>query len=63
MKDFDDFYSYNFTWIIHNDESSDESDFKIDLEIQSSSTKVLEEEEESKICLKMKRKNTCIIID
>ena len=33
MKDFiDDFYSYDFTGILHNDESSDESDIEIDLE-------------------------------
>ena len=33
MKDFvDDFYSYHFTGIRHNDESSDDSDVEIDLE-------------------------------
>ena len=33
MKDFiDDFYSYDFTGILHNDESSDDSDIEIDLE-------------------------------
>ena len=33
MKDFiDDFYSYDFTGIIHNDESSDDCDIEIDLE-------------------------------
>ena len=33
MKDFiDDFYSYDFTGILHNDESSDESDIEINLE-------------------------------
>ena len=32
MKDFvDDFYSYGFTGILHNDESSDDHDIKIDL--------------------------------
>ena len=32
MKDFiDDFYSYHFTGIRHNDESSDDSDIEIDL--------------------------------
>ena len=33
MKDFiKDFYSYDFTGIIYNDESSDDSDIEIDLE-------------------------------
>ena len=33
MKDFiDDFYSYDFTGILHNNESSDNSDIEIDLE-------------------------------
>ena len=33
LKDFiDDFYSYDFTGILHNDESSDDSDIEIDLE-------------------------------
>ena len=33
MKDFiDDLYSYDFTGILHNDESSDDSDIEIDLE-------------------------------
>ena len=33
MKDFiDDFYSYDFTGILRNDESSDDSDIEIDLE-------------------------------
>ena len=33
MKDFiDDFYSYDFTGILHNDESSDKSDIEINLE-------------------------------
>ena len=33
MKDFiDDFYSYDFTGILHNDESSDDSDIELDLE-------------------------------
>ena len=33
MKDFtEDFYSYDFTSILHNDESSDDSDIEIDLE-------------------------------
>lgn len=68
MKGFiDDFYSYDFTGIIHNDESSDESDFEIDLEIESTSTEVLEEEEEeeeeSKVCPKNEEKNICIVID
>ena len=33
LKDFiDDFYSYDFTGILHSDESSDDSDIEIDLE-------------------------------
>ena len=33
LKDFiDDFYSYDLTGILHNDESSDDSDIEIDLE-------------------------------
>ena len=33
MKDFiDDFCSYDFTGILHNHESSDDSDIEIDLE-------------------------------
>ena len=33
MKDFtEDFYSYDFTSILHNDKSSDDSDIEIDLE-------------------------------
>ena len=33
MKDFiKDFYSYDFTSILYNDESSDDSDIEIDLE-------------------------------
>ena len=33
MKDFiDDFYSYDFTGILHNDEISNDSDIEIDLE-------------------------------
>ena len=33
MKDFiKDFYSYDFTGILYNDESSDDSDIEIDLE-------------------------------
>ena len=33
MKDFnDDFHSYDFTRILHNDENSDDSNIEIDLE-------------------------------
>ena len=43
MKDFtDDFYSYDFTGILHNDESSDDSDIGIDLE----SVHVVEDDDE-----------------
>ena len=43
LKDFiDDFYSYDFTGILHNDESSDDSDTEIDLE----SVDVVEDDDE-----------------
>ena len=43
MKDFtDDFYSYDFTGILHNDESSDDSDIKINFE----SVDVVEDDDE-----------------
>ena len=43
MKDFSgDFYSYDFTDILHNDESSHDSDVEIDLE----SVDVAEDDEE-----------------
>ena len=43
MKDFiDDFYSYDFTGILRNDESSDDSDIEIDLE----SVDVVEDDDE-----------------
>ena len=43
MKDFiDDFYSYDFTGILRNDESSDDSDIEIDLE----SVYVVEDDDE-----------------
>ena len=43
MKDFiDDFYSYDFTGILHNNESSDDSDIEID----SKSVDVVEDDDE-----------------
>ena len=43
MKDFtDDFYSYDFICILHNDESSVDSDIEIDLE----SVDVVEDDDE-----------------
>ena len=43
MKDFiDDFYSYDFTGILHNDESCNDSDIEIDLE----SVDVVEEDDD-----------------
>ena len=45
LKDFiDDFYSYDFTGILHNDESSDDSDIEIDLE----KVDVVEDDDEEK---------------
>ena len=43
MKDFiDTFYSYDFTGILRNDESSDDSDIEIDLE----SVDIVEDDDE-----------------
>ena len=43
MKDFiDDFYYYDFTGILHNDESSDDSDIETDLK----SVDVVEDDDE-----------------
>ena len=51
MKDFiDDFYSYDFTGILHNDESSDDSDIEIDLE----SVDVVEDDDDEEEADKMK---------
>ena len=51
MKDFlDDFYSYDFTGILHNDESSDDSDIEIDLE----SVDVVEDDNDGEEADKMK---------
>ena len=51
LKDFiDDFYSYDFTGILHNDESSDDSDIEIDLE----SVDVVEDDDDDEETDKMK---------
>ena len=51
LKDFiDDFYSYDFTGILHNDESSDDSDIEIDLE----SVDVVEDDDDEEEADKMK---------
>ena len=51
MKDFiDDFYSYDFTGILRNDESSDDSDIEIDLE----SVDVVEDDDDEEEADKMK---------
>ena len=51
MKDFiDDFYSQDFTGILHNDESSDDSDIEIDLE----SVDVVEDDDDEEEADKMK---------
>ena len=51
MKDFnDDFYFYDFTGILHNDESSDDRDIEIDLE----SVHVVEDDDNEEEADKMK---------
>ena len=51
MKDFtDNFYSYDFTGILRNDESSDDSDIEIDLE----SVDVVEDDDDKEEADKMK---------
>ena len=51
MKDFtDDFYSYDFTGILNNDESSDDGDTEIDLE----SVDVVEDDDDEEEADKMK---------
>ena len=51
MKDFiDDFHSYDITGILHNDESSDDSDIEIDLE----SVDVVEDDDDEEEADKMK---------
>lgn len=69
MKDFIiDFYIYDFTSIIHNDDSSDESDLEIDLEDEKENDKkkvkalvlVIDDEVTSKL---LHQEGACIIID
>ena len=70
MKDFiNDFYTYDFTGIIHNDDSSDESDIEIDLE-RSEKEDDIEEAEASapvvddEVTSKLLRHGTaCIVTD
>ena len=51
MKDFiDDFYSYNFIGILHNDESSDNRDIEVDLE----SVDIVEHDDDEEEADKMK---------
>ena len=53
MKDFiDDFYSYDFTGILHNDESSDDSDIEVSPAVDKEITNRLIQQEAA-----------CIIID
>ena len=53
MKDFiDDFYSYDFTVILHNDESSDDSDS--DIEINLESVNVVQDNDDEEEADKMK---------
>ena len=70
MKDFiNDFYTYDFTGIIHNDDSSDESDIEIDLERSEkeddieeaeSSAPVVDDEVTSKL---LRHGTACIVTD
>ena len=54
MKDFiDDFYSYDFTGILDNDENSDDSDIEIDFE----SVDVVEDDDDEEEGDKMKPVN------
>ena len=76
MKDFiDNFYTYDFTGILHNDKSSDDSDIEIDLE----SVDVVEDDDDDEEADKMKpvspvvakeitntliqQESACIVID
>ena len=70
MKGFiNDLYTYDFTRIIHNDDSSDKSDIEIDLEL----TEKEDDEEEmeasapivdDELTLKLLRQDTaCVVID
>ena len=53
MKDFiDDFYSYDFTGILHNDESSDDSDIEVSPVVDKEITNRLIQQEAA-----------CVIID
>ena len=68
MKDFiNDFYTYDFTGIIHNDDSSDDSGTEIDLEPpekeddkEEASAPVADGEVTSKL---LRQDTTCIVID
>ena len=57
MKDFIDYlYSYDFTGILHNDESSDNSDIEIDLE----SVDVVEDDDDEEVG---KMKPVSLVVD
>ena len=70
MKDFiNDFYTYDFTGIIYNDDSSDEIEFEIDLEFTEraddkeeveASAPVVDNEVTSKL---LRQGTACIVID
>ena len=69
MKDFiNNFYSYDFTGIIHNDNSSDQSDIDIYLELTENKTNkeveasapVVDDKVTSKL---LRHEKTCIVID
>ena len=68
MKDFiNDFYTYDFTGIIHNDDSSDDSSIEIDLEPpekeddkEEASAPVADDEVTSKL---LRQDRACIVID
>ena len=70
MKGFiNDLYTYDFTRIIHNDDSSDKSDIKIDLELtekeddeeeMEASAPIVDEELTSKL---LHQDTACVVIE
>ena len=70
MKGFiNDLYTYDFTRIIHNDDSSDKSDIEIDLELtekeddeeeMEASAPIVDDELTSKL---LRQDTACVVID
>ena len=59
IKDFiNDFYTHDFIGIIHNDDSSDESDFEINLDLTE------KEDDKEEVTPQLLHQDTvCIVID